>query len=141
MACGPSPSIEILQSWGVASARNTSGGRVHSPSGSETEHLYDVPLGPSVVRWDVQNHHRVLQFQAHSDLIMCARQSPDGLLIASSGYSGSVKLWSSEWTCLDSTLAPMQSQFHVSHHVPAISGCHRGCTLIIMQVIATPFYI
>ena len=120
----PSPSIEILQSWGVASARISSGCPVQpldSPSGSTAEHLYDVPLGPLVVRWDLLSHKRVLQFQAHSDLVMCARRSPDGSLIASSAYSGGVKLWSPQWVCQDSTQAPMQSQFHVSQLIFTIT--------------------
>lgn len=118
MASSPAPSVDILQSWGVGSARNTAGCLVLPEAGAastdgDTEFLYDVPLGCSVVRWDLTGQKRLLQFQAHSDLVMCARRSPDGRLIASSAYSGGVKLWSSEWTCLDSTTAPIESQFHV----------------------------
>lgn len=111
------PPVEVLQSWGVASARHSSGCLVHSgsePTGSASEHLYDVPLGPCVVRWDLTTKKRLMQFQAHSDLIISARKSPDGSLIASSAYSGGVRLWSPEWVCLDSARAPMESQFHVS---------------------------
>lgn len=111
-----STSIEIIQSWGVASARNCSGCLVHPDSAAESEHehLYDVPIGPSMVRWDVISQKRVKQFQAHSDLITCLRKSPDGAVIASSSYSGEVKIWSPQWVCLDSTKAPVESQFHVS---------------------------
>lgn len=110
--CSSSPHapVEILQSWGVASARNTSGCLV---DGADSEYLYDVPIGPLVVRWDLVSQRRVIQFQAHSDLVTCARKSPNGCLIASSSYSGGVKLWSPQWACLDSILAPMESQFHV----------------------------
>ena len=122
-----SPGIEVLQSWGIATARHFSGRVVCPPSSSTdpssssttstdntTEHLYDVPLGPSVVRWDLTTSKRLLQFQAHSDLIMSVRNSPDGCYIASSAYSGGVKLWSREWACLDSVSGPMESQFYVS---------------------------
>ena len=110
--------VDILQSWGVASARSTSGFPVFSgAAGScDSEYLYDVPIGPSVVRWDLTSQKRVMQFQAHTDLVTCARKSPDQTLIASSSYSGDVKLWSSQWVCFAKTKAPMESQFHVSLH-------------------------
>ena len=74
--------INIQQSWGIASARHTSGCIV--PPTTTTPHLitpsewlFDAPIGPSVVRWDARAQRRVLQFQAHSDLITCMRLSPD----------------------------------------------------------------
>lgn len=117
--------LEVVQSWGVASARNTSGFPV-SPSaalvagsgcrdGRTTEYLYDVPIGPSIIRWDLTSQERLMQFQAHSDLVTCARKSPDQSLIASSSYSGGVKLWSPQWACLACTTVPMESLFHVSY--------------------------
>jgi WD40 repeat protein len=158
----PSASLEIVQSWGVASARNTSGfpvyptdlaagalalcevsstsrlsGRLSSRlSGTSrvsscsrlsntssrdsrnlgvTEYLYDIPIGPSVVRWDLAAQKRVMQFQAHPDLVACARKSPDLTMIASSCYDGGVKVWSPKWECLASTVAQGESQFHVSN--------------------------
>lgn len=122
-------SFNIVQSWGVASARHTSGTIVyhedisHHSAGSDcvvarsnnTEYLLDVPLGPSIVRWDVRSKVRHLQFQAHSDIVMCMRQSPNRKLIATSSYSGEVKLWNNVWNCLDKVNAPMASQQHVSN--------------------------
>ena len=135
-----SPGIEVLQSWGIATARHFSGRVVCPPSSSSdpssssttstdntTEHLYDVPLGPSVVRWDLTTSKRLLQFQAHSDLIMSVRNSPDGCYVASSAYSGGVKLWSREWACLDSVSAPMESQFYVSE---TSDYCHPQATVL-----------
>ena len=47
-------------SWGVASARHTSGVVVRD---GESPYLFDAPLGPSVVRWDLKGEERVRQFQ------------------------------------------------------------------------------
>lgn len=136
-----SSKIEVLQSWGIASARHSSGCTVHPGPGSDfhagssSEHLLDVPLGPSVVRWDLSTGSRLMQFQAHSDLIISARKSPDSRLIASSAYSGGVKLWSPEWACLDSTTVPVESQFHVSQQACTCIGCFcEGCSLLAFDV-------
>ena len=119
-ACIP---VEILQSWGVASARHTSGTLVHpEPSNlfgsygttNDPEYLYDVPIGLSVVRWDLMSKKRLMQFQAHSDLVTCTRKSPDGTLIASSSYNGDVRLWTAQWECMDSIRGPEESHHHVS---------------------------
>ena len=48
------------RSWGVASARHTSGVVVRD---GESPYLFDAPLGPSVVRWDLRDEERVCQFQ------------------------------------------------------------------------------
>ena len=117
--------IEILQSWGAASARHTSGCVVHPTRRTEqpgstnkeppSEFIFDAPLGPSVVRWDIVAQTRRLQFQAHCDLVTCMRLSPDGSYIATSSYSGEVKLWSPpQWECLAVAMVPMASQHHVS---------------------------
>ena len=50
-------------SWGVASARHVSGVVVR---GEESPFLFDAPLGPSVVRWDLQKEEITTQFQARS---------------------------------------------------------------------------
>ncbi len=110
--------IQVLQSWGVASARHTSGGVVPSntlPS-QGTEFLFDAPIGPSIVRWDIAKQHRVSgqYFQAHRDLVTCMRRSPSGRYVVTSCYSGGVRLWKGEgWELLDKTEAPMASQHHV----------------------------
>ena len=104
--------FQMIQSWGIASARHTSG-RTVPPTG-DTEFLFDVPLGASIVRWDIQNQTRVLQFQAHCDLVTCMRVSPDLQYVATSCHSGGVKLWSVGWECVGEAMAPMESQFHVS---------------------------
>ena len=119
--------FQMIQSWGVASARHTSGCLVypsHPSSGhtesspntsgqNDTEQLFDVPIGPSIIRWDLQTKKRLLQFQAHSDLVTCMRMSPDKRFIATSCFSGEVKLWNTQWVCLDQVTAPMGSQHHV----------------------------
>ena len=84
---------------------------------SDAEHIYEVPIGLSIVRWDLTSRKRLMQFQAHSDLVTCARRSPDEALIASSSYSGGVKVWSPQWHCLATAMAPVESQFHVSNWV------------------------
>ena len=134
-----SPIFHVVQSWGVASARHTSGCIVYPhPSASlsddggkkkddyvsppsqdsadccvHTEYLFDVPIGPSIVRWDFQTKKRVLQFQAHCDVVTSMRISPDRRYVATSCFSGEVKLWSPQWACLDHVTAPMTSQHHV----------------------------
>ena len=65
--------IQVLQSWGIASARHTSGSTVPSRT-KDTEFLFDAPLGPSIVRWDVSTQQRLRQFQAHQDLVTCMRR-------------------------------------------------------------------
>ena len=130
------PVFGVLQSWGVASARHTSGCLVYpsstaNPSGRKkadclsssqapltaccvnTEYLFDVPIGPSIVRWDFQRKSRVPQFQAHCDVVTCMRMSPDRSCMATSCFSGEVKLWSPQWVCLDHVTALMTSQHHV----------------------------
>ena len=125
---------KVLQSWGVASSRQPSGctvgGSRHSYSSAQSqqhqdsehqdsehqdsEHRYDIALGPSVVRWDIINQKRLLQFQAHGDIITGLSKSPDGDLIVTASYSGEVKLWTSEWVCLAEDTAPIASQHYVS---------------------------
>ena len=136
------PIFDVIQSWGVASARHTSGCVVYpeesasgqlqhghltssSPSSSslvddnkcgsiQTEYLFDVPIGPSIIRWDFETKKRLLQFQAHCDAVTSMRMSPDRRYIATSCFSGEVKLWSPRgWACLDHVTAPMMSQHHV----------------------------
>ena len=136
-----SPIFDVVQSWGVASARHTSGCLVYPPpspidltddggkkkvltissspppppqdSCVDTEYLFDVPIGPSIVRWNFQTRRCVLQFQAHCDVVTSMRMSPDQSYIATSCFSGEVKLWSLQWACLDHVTAPMSSQHHV----------------------------
>ena len=136
-----SPIFDVVQSWGVASARHTSGCLVYprpspidltdddgkkkavtssspppppSQDGCvDTEYLFDVPIGPSIIRWDFQTRRRALQFQAHCDVVTSMRMSPDQSYIATSCFSGEVKLWSPQWACLDHVTAPMSSQHHV----------------------------
>lgn len=144
-SCG-APIFHMVQSWGVASARHTSGCVVYEPSNTQlrdggkvhegnlassspgptqknslesdaclvqTEYLFDVPIGPSVVRWDFKTKKRVVQFQAHCDAVTSMRMSPDRRYIATACFSGEVKLWTPQWVCLDHVTAPMKSQHHV----------------------------
>ena len=133
------PIFHVIQSWGVASARHTSGCVVYpeSSSGNQSEHLstssstsdnpngccinteylFDVPIGPSIIRWDFKTKKRVLQFQAHCDAVTSMRMSPDRRYIATSCFSGEVKLWSPQWVCLDHVTAPMMSQHHVGTYI------------------------
>ena len=140
-----SPIFDVVQSWGVASARHTSACLVYPlahPSSSltvddcskkendasfsspppsqgcsvtcaDTEYLFDVPIGLSIVRWNFETRRRMLQFQAHCDVVTSMRMSPDRSYIATSCFSGEVKLWSPQWACLDHVTAPMSSQHHV----------------------------
>ena len=73
-----------------------------------------VCVGPSIVRWDVRSGERVWQFQAHKDVVTSMRKSHDLRWVATSCYSGEVKLWSEEWGCVDVVTAPMGCQHHVS---------------------------
>ena len=52
--------LKISQSWGIASARHTSG---IVPVASTSSYVFDVPLGPSVARWNVKNGEKEYQFQ------------------------------------------------------------------------------
>ena len=157
MSSDGSPIFNVVQSWGVASARHTSGCLVYprpspnltddggknkdsfisssSPplsSSVDTEYQFDVPIGPSIVRWDFQTKKRVLQFQAHCDVVTSMRMSPNRSYIATTCFSGEVKLWSPQWVCLDHTLAPMSSQHHVSEnllilHPHKLKICYYFC--------------
>ncbi len=55
--------IEPKCSFGVASARHVSGLVVKD---EDSPYLFDAPLGPSVVRWDLRNGERLQQFQVSS---------------------------------------------------------------------------
>ena len=52
--------LTVQKSWGVASARHVSGLSVKN---EETPYLFDAPLGPSIVRWNVKTGERVFEFQ------------------------------------------------------------------------------
>ena len=52
--------LQLSRSWGIASARHTSG---VVPTARESPHLLDVPLGPSVARWNVKSGEKEHQFQ------------------------------------------------------------------------------
>ena len=47
-------------SLGVASARHVSGLKV---KGKDSKYLFDAPLGPSVIRWDLEKGERTRQYQ------------------------------------------------------------------------------
>ncbi len=52
--------LEPKCSLGVASARHVSGLVV---KGENSRYLFDAPLGPSVVRWNLEKGERSFQFQ------------------------------------------------------------------------------
>ena len=52
--------LKLSQSWGIASARHTSG---IVPVVRTSSYLFDVPLGPSIARWNVKNGEKEWQFQ------------------------------------------------------------------------------
>lgn len=52
--------LKLAQSWGLASARHTSG---FVPPVCQSPYMIDVPLGPSVARWNVKAGEREIQFQ------------------------------------------------------------------------------
>ena len=80
-----------------------------------------VCVGLSIVRWDVRSGERVWQFQAHKDVVTSMRRSHDLRWVATSCYSGEVKLWNEEWRCVDVVTAPMGCQHHVS-----VCACEEG---------------
>lgn len=60
-------SLRVKCSFGVASARHVSGVVVSEP---KSQYLFDAPLGPSVVRWEIKSGERLKQFQVivkHND--------------------------------------------------------------------------
>ena len=129
-------SLRVLQSWGIASARHTSGTIVLPSSTEDTEFLFDVPIGPNIVRWDIAKQQRVTsqQFQVHCDLVTCMRRSPSGYYVATSCYGGGVRLWrGNEWECLATTKAPMASHHHVC---VCVCVCHNVyvCLCCILSV-------
>lgn len=62
----------VQRSWGVASARHTSGIVVRN---ADSPYLFDAPLGPSVVRWDLKKNERVKQFQVRTRDYQCCTVS------------------------------------------------------------------
>lgn len=52
--------LSTKHSWGVASARHISGLTVKE---GETPYLFDAPLGPNIIRWNVEKCHRMFEFQ------------------------------------------------------------------------------
>ena len=63
--------VRLLHSFGVSTARYVAG----IPSQSSPYVIY-LPLGPSIVRWDVQKKERTSIVQPHEDLITCFIKSP-----------------------------------------------------------------
>ena len=53
--------ISVRKSWGIASARHTSGIVPRVLDGKKR--VFDAPLGPSIIRWDVEKQDRDLDFQ------------------------------------------------------------------------------
>ena len=107
-------------SWGVASARHVSGLSVNY-----VPFTFDAPLGPSVVRWDLKRGERIMNFQAHSDLIVCMRYSPNNQFIATASTGGEIKVWSSSsWEMLAETVSPIDSLFHVRNYDWDMSHVH-----------------
>ena len=72
-AVGEKFRLAAHRSFGVASARHTSGIVVKH---EESPYLLDVPLGPSVIRWDLQKNERIKEFQVKLRLCMCVPVRP-----------------------------------------------------------------
>ncbi|XP_047124837.1 uncharacterized protein LOC105848395 isoform X1 [Hydra vulgaris] len=79
-------SLSIKNCWGVASLRQSVG----FPACEEYE--YFAPLGSCIVCWNIVLHKKVLQFQAHSDLIVVMSKSKADFVLTVS-YCGEIKLW------------------------------------------------
>lgn len=60
----------------------------------------DVPLGPSIVRWNMKTKNKVSIFTAHSDVITFMKRSTNRDIIATASNGGEIKLWDNEWNHL-----------------------------------------
>lgn len=105
--------IDMLQSWGIASARNTSGVVLPREDGSAPGY-FDVPQGPSLVRWDIVCHKKLWAFQPHGDAVFCMRLSPNGRYIVTLSYGGEIGIWNARYSCLFKGAAECSSLHHVS---------------------------
>lgn len=105
--------ISVLQSWGIASARNTSGVVLPREDGSAPGY-FDVPQGPSLVRWDILRQKKLWAFQPHGDAVFCMRLSPDGKCIVTLSYGGEIGIWDASYSCLFKGAAECSSLHHVS---------------------------
>ena len=101
--------LHVNSSYGIASARHCT--CVQHP---EAQYVFDVPIGMSVCRWEMDSAKRSLFFQAHSDAIMGMRASPNIKYIVTASYSGEVKIWSMDWKLLATQQAPTESVSYVS---------------------------
>ena len=95
-------------SFGIASARHCT--CVQRPG---AKYVFDVPLGMSVCRWEMESTKRSLSFQAHNDAIMGMRASPDNKWIATASYGGEVKIWNIDWELLATQQTPAESVSYV----------------------------
>ena len=67
--------------------------------------------------------------QAHSDLIVCMRLSPDCSAIATAGSGGEVKLWNTNWELVAKAVTPVESLFHVRNLRYLIGSVMRQANL------------
>ena len=105
--------LKVLKSWGIASARHTSG-IVLPREVSSTPGYFDVPQGPSLVRWDILKKKKLWSFQPHDDAVFCHRLSPNGRYIVTLSYSGQVGVWN---TIYDKLYSMNRAECTSLHHV------------------------
>ena len=106
-------SLDSVASWGIASARHTSG-VVSSRESRQYPGYFDAPRGTDLVRWDVILKEPVRSFQAHSDAIFCMRSSPNKKFIVTLSYGGEIKVWDTDYRLLHSDVTDFDSLHHVS---------------------------
>lgn len=109
--------ISVLQSWGIASARHTSGVVLPREDGSAPGY-FDVPQGPTLVRWDILRKKKLWAFQPHGDAVFCMRLSPDRRCIVTLSYGGEIGVWDTSYSCLYRGGAECSSLHHVSKLSP-----------------------
>ena len=110
--------ISTLQSWGIASARHTSGVVLPREDGSAPGY-FDVPQGPNLVRWDILRRKKMWAFQPHGDAVFCMRLSPDRRCIVTLSYGGEIGIWDTSYSCLYKGCAECSSLHHVSKLSPS----------------------
>jgi WD40 repeat protein len=92
--------MKLIASFGVTTSRYKNTIPV---SNNKTQ--IDTPIGPCIVRWDIEKKTRLNFFQAHHHIVTFMQRSPSNPnVIATTSYGGEIKIWNEKWESISNCL-------------------------------------